>query len=389
MSNIALVPARCGSKSIPFKNIKDFCGKPLIYWVLNSLNNVKEIDAIYVATDCDEISEIVRSFNFKKIHIYDRDSLNAKDNSTTESLMLEFLGKNNFNDNINLILAQLTSPFTASEDFKNGIDMMEQYDSVMSCVDFKRFIWNKDGSSVNYDYMNRQRRQDVGSQFLENGAFYINSISNIIKHENRLSGSIGLCEMPDYTSVEIDEINDFHVAESIMRKIHLKNNIDLFKTDIKLFVSDIDGVLTDGCKYYNENLEESIKFSTHDGYAFKLLKDQGLLTGIVTSETKKIKSIRFEKLKSLNTLDYFYQGVHDKLSVVKDLCSELNIDISNVAYIGDDVNCFKLLENVGLAACPSDAVDDIKNIKNIIILNKKGGEGVFREFVDLFINNLK
>ena len=58
MSNIALVPARCGSKSIPFKNIKDFCGRPLIYWVLNSLNNVKEIDSIYVATDCDEISEI-------------------------------------------------------------------------------------------------------------------------------------------------------------------------------------------------------------------------------------------------------------------------------------------------------------------------------------------
>ena len=71
------------------------------------------------------------------------------------------------------------------------------------------------------------------------------------------------------------------------------------------------------------------------------------------------------------------------------MCSELNIDISNVAYIGDDGNCFKLLENVGLAASPSDAVDDIKNIKNIIILNKKGGEGVFREFVDLFINNLK
>ena len=67
MSNIALVPARCGSKSIAFKNIKDFCGKPLIYWVLNSLNSVKAIDNVYVATDCDDISEVVTSFNFNKV----------------------------------------------------------------------------------------------------------------------------------------------------------------------------------------------------------------------------------------------------------------------------------------------------------------------------------
>ena len=75
--NIAFIPVRCGSKSIPFKNIKVFCGKPLVYWNLKSLQDSKSIDIIYVATDCEEIESIVNDFSFSKVVTYKRDNKNT------------------------------------------------------------------------------------------------------------------------------------------------------------------------------------------------------------------------------------------------------------------------------------------------------------------------
>ena len=77
--NIAFVPVRCGSKSIPFKNIKLFCGKPLVYWSLFALQNSINIDVIYLAADCREIKQAVNSFNFSKVKIYDGDPNDAKE----------------------------------------------------------------------------------------------------------------------------------------------------------------------------------------------------------------------------------------------------------------------------------------------------------------------
>ena len=91
--NIAFIPARCGSKAIRFKNIKEFCGKPLIYWNLLALQNATLVDKVYVATDCIEISEVVENFGFDKVKIYMRDRVNAQDESSTEDVMLEFIDK--------------------------------------------------------------------------------------------------------------------------------------------------------------------------------------------------------------------------------------------------------------------------------------------------------
>ena len=91
--NIAFIPARCGSKSIKFKNVKLFCNKPLIYWNIKALSDSSLIDEIVVATDCEEIKEIVNSFTFSKVRVYDRNKLNSKDESSTESVIIEFLNK--------------------------------------------------------------------------------------------------------------------------------------------------------------------------------------------------------------------------------------------------------------------------------------------------------
>ncbi len=124
---------------------------------------------------------------------------------------------------------------------------------------------------------------------------------------------------------------------------------------IKLFLTDVDGVLTDGGMYYTESGDEFKKFNTRDGMAFELLRKAGIKTGIITSENTQIVARRAAKIKA----DYLYQGQRDggKLAAAKEICEKEGISLSEVAYIGDDLNCIGLLEKVGLAACPADAVN--------------------------------
>ena len=384
--NIAFVPIRCGSKSIPLKNIKEFCGKPLVYWNLEALQNSTNIDKIFVATDCDEIKSVVNSFRFDKAQVYNRDSQNANDSASTESVMLEFINKQSFDDSDLFFLIQATSPLTQTKDFDEALETLKskKADSLLTCVRTKRFYWNEDGTPYNYDYKSRPRRQDFNGLLMENGAFYINSIHNIKKEQNRLSGKVAIHEMEEFTSVEIDEEDDWIIAEKLMHKHILSKRP---KPAIKLFLSDVDGTLTDAGMYYGENGEEFKKFNTHDGKGFELLRKAGIRTGIITSENTKIVENRAKKLK----VDYLYQGLEHKgkLDIAKEICLKENISLDEVAYIGDDINCKELLQTVGLAACPANALEEIKNIPNIIKLSRYGGDGAVREFVEKIIGTIK
>lgn len=380
--NIAFIPVRCGSKSIPLKNIKEFCGKPLVYWNLKALEDSKNIDKIYVATDCSEIKSVVSSFAFSKVDVYDRDEENANDTASTESVMLEFINKQNFDDKDLFILVQVTSPLTQTKDFDEAFETLKNKnaDSLLTCVRTKRFYWNEDGTPYNYDYQKRPRRQDFDGMLMENGAFYINKIENIKKEQNRLSGKIAIHEMEEYTAVEIDEEDDWLIAQKLMDK-HILSKFS--KPKIKLFLSDVDGTLTDAGMYYSENGEEFKKFNTHDGKGFELLRKAGIKTGIITSENTKIVENRAKKLK----VDYLYQGLEHKgkLDIAKEICEKENISLQEVAYIGDDINCKELLQSVGFAACPANAINEIKNIPNITKLLKSGGDGAVREFVGIIL----
>ncbi|HOV83574.1 MAG TPA: HAD-IIIA family hydrolase [Paludibacteraceae bacterium] len=154
-------------------------------------------------------------------------------------------------------------------------------------------------------------------------------------------------------------------------------------TKIKLFLCDVDGVMTDGGMYYSELGDELKKFNVSDGMGLKLIQKQGIKVGIITSENTKIVERRFEKLK----LDYLYQGNREggKLASAKEICEKEGITLNEVAYIGDDVNCVELLSNVGLSACPADAQQAVKNVHGILQMKKKGGEGCIREFVELIM----
>lgn len=379
--NVAFIPVRGGSKSIPYKNIKRICGKPLVYWVIKAACDCEKIDKVYVATDsqriCDAVGVIkLETGVFDKVEVIGRSQASATDTASTEFAMLEFAEKHFFET---ITLIQATSPLLMGEDLDRGFEKFfeEGTDSVLSVVRQKRFNWKMDENGfvvpTNYDVYHRPRRQEFDGYLVENGAFYITRREDLLKTKNRVSGNIRAVEMCEESFFEIDEISDWAIIEELMKKKNEKVKIPI----IKMFLTDCDGCLTDGGMYYSENGDELKKFNTKDGMGFKLLKENNIITGIVTGESVDLNRRRAEKLK----LDILESGCTNKLDVVKSLCKQNNIALENVAYVGDDINDIEVLKNVGFGCCPKDANEKVKKYSKYIA-SVNGGNGVIREIVD-------
>ena len=146
---------------------------------------------------------------------------------------------------------------------------------------------------------------------------------------------------------------------------------------IKLILTDVDGVLTDGCMYYSSSGEELKKFHTRDGMAVELLLQKNIKTIIITKEKSKIVISRAKKIKVFKV----YSGVKQKDKILNQICTKFKVTHDETTFIGDDVNDEKIMKLVGLSFAPSDATQTIKNIADIIT-NAKGGQGVLREVTD-------
>lgn len=220
--NIAFIPVRGGSKSIPLKNIKPINGKPLVYWTAAAANSANSIDKVVIATDSEEIKRTVIEFGLEKVSVYDREAQNASDTSTTESVMLEYIEKSEFKEDDSFFLIQATSPMLRAKDIDKMYENFKtsECDSMFSAVREKQFHWiERDGrvEPINYDYKNRPRRQDFQGILAENGACYINSVGNIFRDKCRLSGKIAAFELPSHTAYEIDEPSDWIIVEELMK----------------------------------------------------------------------------------------------------------------------------------------------------------------------------
>ncbi len=158
---------------------------------------------------------------------------------------------------------------------------------------------------------------------------------------------------------------------------------------VKLFLTDVDGCMTDGGMYYSANGDEMKRFCVYDGMGIVLLRKAGIPCGILTSETTEIVAARAGKLG----MEYLRMGVgrqvdhvrQTKLETAQEICAELGITLEDVCFVGDDVNDLDLLEAVGTAACPANAIERIKNIPGIIHLTRAGGDGAIREIAEMIL----
>ena len=219
---IAIIPARGGSKGILNKNIIDFCGKPLIAWTIEQCIKAKNVSDVWVTSDDDSILDIAKQYDAK---IIKRPCEISGDIATSESAWLhaiDFLQQKNIP--LDTILApQVTSPLREAVDINNAISKFIEgdYDSMFSSsavVDL--FLWEESDTgldSVNYDYKNRKRRQDIKEQIIENGSFYLFKPEIIKKYNNRLGGKIGHSEMESWKMFEIDNLDDLKMCQLLMQ----------------------------------------------------------------------------------------------------------------------------------------------------------------------------
>lgn len=383
--NVAFIPVRGGSKSIPLKNIREIAGKPLVYWTAKAANDCSQIDKVYIATDSPIIREVAEKFNLKKVVVIGRNGDTATDTASTEMAMLEFANNYDFD---NIVLIQATSPLLTAKDLGGGFEKynVEKTDSVLSVVRQKRFQWEADKngyvSSTNYDYKIRPRRQDFEGYLVENGAFYITSRLALLSSQNRLSGNIRAYEMDESTYLELDEPSDWKIIEKQLYDRTKSEESNMVIPQIKMFLTDCDGCLTDGGMYYSENGDELKKFNTKDGMGFQLLKEKGIITGIITGEDRKLNQKRAEKLH----LDEVFQNVKDKVAVIKQLCDKYHISQEQVAYVGDDVNDLEAIRYVGYGCCVNDANSVVKKYAAYISM-RNGGQGAIREIIDIILTD--
>ena len=380
MKSIGIIPLRKGSKGIPGKNKKKLLGRPLYQWVLGEAVQ-SGLDEIYVFTDDDDLIEKINSIYTwtSKVKTWKRSEESATDTASTEFGMLELAKALDYQFDV-FCLLQATSPLTTSEDINKTLEKVKsgESDSALTVVSTKRFIWSEQGKSLNYDYLNRPRRQDFSGMLIENGAVYAITKDVYKETGNRLGGKIGIVEMEEDTLIEIDEPSDWVTIEQILKTRISKIKNQFMK--IKALVLDVDGVFTPGTVQVSGEGELSKTFSLRDGMGLEIARESGLEIIVMTSESSSIVDQRMKKL----AIKHYFKWAKDKYTLVNHLCKELGISRQEIAYIGDDINDLANLLSVAWGMAPVDAIDEVKSSVDIV-LHAKGGDKAIREGVDFIL----
>ena len=162
-----------------------------------------------------------------------------------------------------------------------------------------------------------------------------------------------------------------HVPEEVWEKA----------AKVKLIITDIDGVMTDGGIIYDDNKLEFKKFNVKDGLIVHHLRKSGLMVGAITGRESYVVQNRCEELK----FDFHYHGVKNKGKKFDEVLETLELQADEVAFIGDDLIDLPILARVGLAVTPNDAIEYVKPIAHYVS-RFDGGKGVFREVADILLH---
>ena len=384
MAGLAVViPVRAGSKGVPGKNLARVGGRPLLDWTVEAALAARCVDRVLVSTDSATIREHVAATWPGRVALPARSPVTASDTATTESVLVDVLDTPEAADADEIGLVQATSPLLRAEDLDGAYALLHSgFDSVLSVVRQRRFRWSEgpDGAHADYDPAARPRRQQLAGHLVENGALYLTSRAALARTGVRISGRIGLWEMPEESYTEVDEPADLVIVDALLRRRERPVVPVTGAERIRLVLTDVDGVLTDNGMTYASDGSESKTYSARDGKGFELLRRAGIRTGILTSEDGPQIRARAKKLQ----VDALYAGTADKLADAKELCARWSLQLDEVAFIGDDVHDVELLSAVGLAACPADAVPAARAAA-VHHCRAAGGHGAFREFADAIL----
>ncbi|MDS0526530.1 acylneuraminate cytidylyltransferase family protein [Clostridium sp. SHJSY1] len=218
MRTVAVVPMKLNNERLPQKNTKRFDnGKPLCYYILNTLLKVEGIDQIYVYCSNPKIKDYIPS-GIK--YLKRKESLDTSQTPINEVLKC-------FAEDVHAdiyLMTHATAPFVTAESMQESLEAVksENYDSALAVQKVQEFLW-KDGKPFNYDLSNIPRTQDLPVIYSETSGFYIYRKEIILKHNRRIGFKSYLKEVSKIESIDIDEYDDFEIANSIFNMVILKN----------------------------------------------------------------------------------------------------------------------------------------------------------------------
>lgn len=379
MKKIGFIPLRKNSKGIPGKNKRKMVGRPLFTWVLGEAY-FSDLDEVYVYTDDEDIiSFINKEYHYtSKIKVVKRPEATATDTASTESAMLQLAESIDYDFDI-FCLLQATSPFTTANDINACLEQLNSdFDSALTVVNTHRFLWNENGTPINYDYKNRPRRQDFDGLLVENGAVYVCEKAVLKTKQNRLGDKVSVVKMDEDSLLEIDTESDWIAIEELLieRQKRQKEN-----KKISHLVLDVDGVFTDGSITYTKDGEHTKRFDMRDGMGLEILRQFNVEIIVMTSEQSELVAKRMQKLKIEKT----YLGVKDKFTLLNKIAKEEESSLGHFAYIGDDVNDLANICSVGWSFAPNNATAIVKSNADVV-LSKNSANGAIREACE-FIKN--
>lgn len=404
---LALIPARGGSKGIPRKNIRDFAGYPLVAWSITAGLKSELVTRVIVSTDDEEIAAVAREFGAETPFL--RPAKFAQDDTTDLPVFEHALAWLKQNEGyLPDVVVQLrpTSPIRPHGLVDDAIRILLAHDDadcvrgVVSAGQNPHKMWrllegenapmknllDVEGLAEPYN----APRQSLPPVYWQTG--HIDAIrTGSILDKNSLTGDViyPLVIDPRYT-VDIDNLQDWAYYEHLV----MTGRLDYISPGsqrrpmpekIELLVLDFDGVISDNLVWTDQDGREMVTASRSDSLLIKPLREAGVETMILSSETNPVVEARAKKmgLEAVQGL-----GLQAKGQALMRLLEQKNVDAAHVVYLGNDVNDLPCFELVGWSVAVADAYPEVLRAADFI-LSKPGGGGAVRELCDLILKKLR
>ena len=401
MKAVAVIPARYGSTRLPGKPLLDICGKPLIQRVWEVVSRVHGLDKIIVATDDERIAEVVRGFGGKALmtsadcqsgsdrvrevaQTVDADVyVNVQgDEPLLEPSAIEKLLEVFAHDS-SVQVATLCSSISQEEaQSPNQVKVVR--DHAGNALYFSRaslpFVREANEKSDYFGHIGSYAyRKEALCSFTSLPASSLEQAEKLEQLRFLQAGiPIRVIEVPKM-GVGVDTQEDLERVRTVVREKRKAEALERLK-HVKLVVTDVDGVLTDGGLYYGPDGEYLKRFNAKDGLGVKLLQKAGIHVAIISG--RDCFALR-KRINDLGITDAIL-GQLDKQLAISKIKMQYKIKSEEVVFIGDDIPDMNIFDQCGVSVTVNDAPEYVKNMADII-LNNNGGNAVFREIVDLII----
>jgi len=396
---LGLIPARGGSKSLPRKNLRLLAGRPLVAHSIDAARTSRTIDRVVVSTDDEEIAEAARRYDAEVPFL--RPASLAEDDTPDlpvfEHALAWFDEHEGWQPEI-IVQLRPTSPLRRPEDIDRAVEMLDDRpdaDSVRSVAvplenPYKMWSVTADRwlapilTSDLREAFNHPR-QLLPDVYWQTGAIDATRRRTVVDLRSMTGERIAPLMVDTLGAVDIDTEASLDLVDWMIRtgRVPWMSRAESAASSEppsrrpQLLVLDFDGVLTDNRVWLNEAGDETVVFDRGDGMGIRLLREAGVDVLVLSTEENPIVGTRCRKLDIP-----FRQGLADKQAALLQWAGEHEIDLADVAYVGNDLNDLGCLQIVGLAVAVQDAHPEVLATAHIT-LTRPGGSGAVREICDL------